>query len=133
MDLWQLLFNFISLFSLLCGDINSFHPSWGSSYSSSRVINIYNTVNSLGLCILNNGSCTHIGHLGSNASVIDLSFSSPDLVWYTTWFTLDDLNGSDHIPILITINSSRNSNYPIFNQTTESSFNYSLYFNLNKA
>lgn len=132
-DLWQLLFNFISPSSLLCGDFNSFHPSWGSSYSSSRGTHIYDTVNSLGLCILNNGNYTHIGRPGSSNSAIDLSFSSPDLVWNTTWFTLDDPNGRDHIPILITINSSHNSHSPTLNLSAEPSFTNSLSFNLNKA
>lgn len=90
MDLWQLLFNLISPFSLLCGDFNSFHPSWGSSSSSSRGVHIYDTISSLGLCILNNGNHTLIGRPGTSDSAIDLFFSSPDLVWNTTWPTLDE-------------------------------------------
>lgn len=119
--------------SFVCGNFNSFHPSWGSSYSSSRGIHIYDTVNFLWPCILNNGSCTRVERPDSNDSAIDLSFSSPDLVWNTTWSNLDDPNGSDHILILITIYSSRNLHSLNLNQPVESSFSYSPSFNLNKA
>lgn len=132
-DLLQLLLNLISSSSLLCGDFNAFRPSWVSPYSSSRGAHIYDIVNSLGLCILNNGSSTRIGRPGSNDSAIDFSFSSSDLVWNTTWSTLDDPNKSDHIPILITINSSRNLRSSTVNQSAESSFTNSLPFNLYKA
>lgn len=121
MDLWQLLFNLISQSFLICGNFNSFYPYCGSSYSSSRGIHIYDTVTSLGLCILNNGNHTRIGLPCSNDSSVDLSFLSPDLFWNTTWSTLDDPNGSDHIPIIITINSSRKPHSPILNQSAESS------------
>lgn len=71
------------------------------------------------------------GRPGSSDSAIDLTFSSPDLVWNITWSTLDDSYGSDHIPILISINYFRNT-HPPPGQTIESPTNF-LSFNLNKA
>jgi hypothetical protein len=46
---------------------------------------------------------------------------------------MDNPNGSDNIPILITINYSRNIHPPILNQSANSSFSKSFSFNLNKA
>lgn len=83
-DLWLTLFSLISRNSLFIGDFNSFHPAWGSKSTSPRGNIIYNTINLLGLCILNDGSTTRLGRPGTANSALDLSFSSSDLFWNTT-------------------------------------------------
>uniref|UniRef100_A0A2H8TL40 RNA-directed DNA polymerase from mobile element jockey n=2 Tax=Melanaphis sacchari TaxID=742174 RepID=A0A2H8TL40_9HEMI len=107
----QSLFSLISCNSILCGDFNSFHPAWGSDSSSPRGNIIYNTIDSLGLCILNDGSPTHIGRLNSTDSAIDLSFCSPNLYWNLSWHTLGEPHGSDHIPIIISATNRSLSNF----------------------
>lgn len=73
-DFWLTLFSLISSNSLHIGDFNSFHPAWGSESTSSRGNIIYKTINSLGLCILNDGSPTRLGRPGTaNSALIYLS------------------------------------------------------------
>lgn len=100
---WDLLFGLVRRNSFMGGDFNSFHPAWGSHSLSRRGILINDSICSLGLCILNNGCPTHVGRLGSPDSAIDLSFCSPDLIWCLSWVVLDDTNGSDHFPILVSV------------------------------
>ncbi|KAL4112254.1 hypothetical protein QTP88_016075 [Uroleucon formosanum] len=106
---WDSLFSLVRQNSFLGGDFNAFHPAWGSHTLSRRSNLIYDTICSLGLCILNNGSPTHVGRLGSPDSAIDLSFCSPDLIWSLSWSVLDDSHGSDHFPILISITAGNHS------------------------
>ncbi|KAL4099052.1 hypothetical protein QTP88_023547 [Uroleucon formosanum] len=77
---WDSLFSLVRQNSFLGDDFNAFHPAWGSHTLLRRGNLIYDTICSLGLCILNNGSPTHVGRLGSPDSAIDLSFCSPDLI-----------------------------------------------------
>lgn len=90
---------------------NFFHLDCGSNSTSCHGYLIYNTINSLGLCILNNGSPIHVSHPNLSSSAIDISFCSSDLFWNQSWHTLNDPYSSDHYPILIT-NSSFSSSHP---------------------
>ena len=54
-NLWQDLFVPVSHNTLLVGDLNAYHPAWGSDSMSSRGDQIYDSINSLGLCIMNDG------------------------------------------------------------------------------
>lgn len=38
-------------------------------------------------------------------STIDFSFSSSNVIWNSTWRVLDDLHGSDHFAIMVSIKS----------------------------
>ncbi|KAL4119211.1 hypothetical protein QTP88_012055 [Uroleucon formosanum] len=106
---WDSLFSLVRQNSFLGGDFNAFHPAWGSHTLSRRGNLIYDTICSLGLCILNNGSPTHVGRLGSPDSAIDLSFCSPDVIWSFSWSVLDDSRGSDNFPILISNTAGNHS------------------------
>lgn len=79
---------------------------------------------------------THLGRPNGNNSAIDISFASPNLVWNTSWFTLDDPHGSYHFPILISIKSDiayrLNTNRSTFLQFLKYTI-ISPQFNLNKA
>ena len=133
-NIWVSLFSLVKRNSFLGGDFNAFHPAWGSQSISRRGITIYDNICFHGLCILNNGSPTHVGRPGSSDSAIDLSFCSPDLIWTALWSTLDNSHGSDHIPILISLANQTNPRKRyctnrISNEVTD--FRHS--FNLNKA
>ncbi|KAL4104053.1 hypothetical protein QTP88_019366 [Uroleucon formosanum] len=132
-NLWQDIFSIVIQNTLLCGDFNAFHPAWGSDLSSRRGNLIYNTINSLDLCILNDGSSTHVGRPGSSDSAIDLSFCSPDISWYLSWRTLSDPHGSDHIPIIITAKFNRLSHLTNCRVNLDSAVNIHSSFNFNKA
>ncbi|XP_025418813.1 uncharacterized protein LOC112689354 [Sipha flava] len=103
-SVWNSLFQLTKNNCIFSGDFNAHHPAWGSTFSSHRRNEIYETINSLGLCILNDRSDTHLGRPNCSNSAIDISFTSPNLIWNTPWSTLDDPHGSDHFPILISTN-----------------------------
>ena len=90
---------------LVAGDFNAHAPFWDkecTSVSSNRFVE--NVVDS-SLCLLNDGSITRIPDIATHKpSALDLSFISPVLVPSCKWATHDDTLGSDHLPIIITIN-----------------------------
>ncbi|KAL4121228.1 hypothetical protein QTP88_013784 [Uroleucon formosanum] len=132
-NLWQDLFTIVTQNTLLCGDFNAFHPAWGSDLSSHRGNLIYNTINSLDLCILNDGSPTHVGRPGSSNSAIDLSFCSSDISWYLSWHSLSEPHGSDHIPIIVTAKINRLSHFTKRSVNLDTAVNIHSSFNFNKA
>jgi len=80
---------------------------------------------------LNTGTVTHLGRPNCPDSAIDISFSSPDLNWLTTWHTMSEPHGSDHFPIIISLNSDNLSNRIPHN--SQNTLSPSIQFNLNKA
>lgn len=134
--LWESFFQLASSNCFIVGDFNAHHPAWGSSFASRRGNMIYNTINSLGLCVLNTGAATHLGRPNCPNSAIDISFCSPNLMWSSTWSSMADPHSSDHFPILISLsqNSFTTTNTPINPSTNVSSTSTPiLQFNLNKA
>lgn len=69
---------------------------------------IYETINSRGLCILNNGKATHLGRPICDNSTIDISFSLSNVIWNFSWSFLDHLH-LNFISIRPTANNSSNS------------------------
>lgn len=131
--IWRDLFNLCSHKALLGGDFNAFHPAWGSDSISSRGSQIYDTINSLGLCILNNGSFTRVDRPNSVYSTIDLLFCSPVIIWYLSWQTLNEPHGSNYIPIIISANIN-DSSYLMSSDLNPNAFPInSQPFNFNKA
>lgn len=61
-------------------------------------------------------------------SAIEISFSSPDLNWLTTWYTMTEPYGSDHFPIIISLNIDNHS----YRNPQNSNNTLSKQFNLNK-
>ena len=130
------LFQLINNNCIMGGDFNAHHPAWGSVTSSSRGNQIYDIINSVGLCILNSGSATHLGRPNRPSTAIDISLCSPNLMWSSSWSTTEDPHGSDHFPIIITIQNSnqRIINSPLPSNTNNPTNPSSLpQFNLNKA
>jgi len=132
-NLWREFFNLISHNTLLGGDFNAFHSAWGSELASCRGSQTYDCINSFGLCSLNDGSPTHVRRPNSTNSAIDLSFYSPDIIWYLSWQVLNDPHGSDHIPIIITANFNRSTDPVPSSPAPDSSSAFHLPFNFNKT
>ena len=132
--IWDSLFSLVRRNSFLGGDFNAFHSAWGSHSISRRGNLLYDSICSQGLCILNNGSPTHIGRPGSPDSAIDLSLCSPDLSWLSSWSVLNDPHGSDHFPILISVYSQLSSTNSLSSSPNFNSASISTkFFNFNKA
>lgn len=92
---------------LILGDFNSWHQSWGSPQDNKRGRILSKFFQNTNLNILNDGSPTHFP-THNTFTHIDLSLCSSQLTPYATWKTIDDLHGSDHLPIVITLFSQPN-------------------------
>lgn len=94
---------------------------------------LYDTINSLGLSILNTGQDIHLGKYNCPNSAIDISFSSPKLFWLSKWSVMNDPHGSDNFSIIISVNKNISTNFShIF--TSNLSNNSPLFkFNVSKA
>lgn len=90
---------------LITGDFNSRSPIWGSVNSNHRGAVIENLILNEDLIVLNNGSPTHFS-THNTFSHIDITFCSSQLAPMCSWKTLSSLYGSDHYPILITVEKS---------------------------
>jgi hypothetical protein len=56
---------------------------------------------------LNTGIFTHASTRGHKTH-IDLSLVTDNLALYSSWYTLNNAMGSDHVPIVITLNDCAN-------------------------
>nr|CAI5862852.1 unnamed protein product [Callosobruchus analis] len=79
---------------------------WGSYNQNHNGVTLVQALNSSDLVLLNDGSSTRFQNSG-HKSVVDLTFSSPDIANLIEWRSLDDTLGSDHFPILLEIKSQR--------------------------
>jgi len=93
------------------GDFNSWHPYWGSPKSNKRGRTLANYIDRSNYILLNDKSPTHFSTYNTYRH-IDLSFASASIAPEISWEVLDDLHGSDHFPILISI--LRNQTVPTF-------------------
>ncbi len=87
---------------LWTGDFNAWNRLWGSRNSNRRGLLIENFVSNHNLTILNNDSPTHIS-THSSLTNVDITLSSSQISPRMNWEVSSDLHGSDHFPILITI------------------------------
>lgn len=97
---------------IVMGDFNAHHRAWGSSISNTHGKDLINIISRLNLCILNDGSQTRLTKPSENASVVDLTITSPslaiDIIWKTHKFT----HGSDHFPIILQFTKFKVKNIP---------------------
>ena len=84
---------------LLLGDFNTHSTVWGCQYTNSRGRLLEDFIHSNNLCILNNGSPTHIALPSGSSSAIDLSLSSATVFDRFRWRIHMSPCGSDHFPI----------------------------------
>ena len=77
---------------------------WGSDTDDVRGRALESAIDANNYVVLNNGQGTHQTNSGSMTH-IDVSLSSRKLATKCKWTTLNNLMGSDHAPILISINA----------------------------
>jgi exonuclease III/ribonuclease HI len=87
---------------VIMGDINARSLTWGSSEANQRGLMIESVIEEKNFVVLNSGKPTHYWHVGP-PSHIDVSLTSACLATRCCWNVLDDLMGSDHTPIEITL------------------------------
>ena len=103
---------------LVLGDYNASHPDWGSEICQTRRggNHLAQHIIDSPLCLLNDGSFTRFPDRdGDSPSSIDISLISSKFLSLTDWYTLNNDLGSDHVPIIITINCTISSQ-PIDNR-----------------
>ena len=93
---------------LLVGDFNAHHAMWGGTGTTTSRGGqwLHDHVTQSNLCLINDGSFTHIpDRTDQRPSIIDLSFISSELLFDSDWEAIGDPLGSDHLPLKITISS----------------------------
>nr|CAD7456252.1 unnamed protein product [Timema tahoe] len=90
---------------IICGDMNAHHVLWGSPYIDRCGIEIHETLAVLPLVILNTGKFTRLNRPPYPNTCPDVTFASPNFAPYLTWDTIGDTMGSDHLPIILTIDA----------------------------
>lgn len=98
--------------TLLVGDFNGWHTSWGATTNNKRGKIISKFISSSALTILNDGSPTHFSS-HHTLTHIDISIASPILALQCSWKTEKSLSGSDHFPITISIFPQSDNTYII--------------------
>jgi ribonuclease HI len=92
---------------LLVGDYNAHSQSWGCHDDDTRAGTLIDMFDDLDLVVLNDGSITRMASPPRRSSAIDLTLCSSSLALDVIWRVIDDLAGSDHFPILSSINPSQ--------------------------
>jgi exonuclease III len=89
---------------MVVGDFNAHSQSWGCREDDARAGAVLEMADDLNLVVLNDGSITRIAAPPRRSSAIDLTFCSSELSLDITWRVLDDPAGSDHLPIISSLN-----------------------------
>ena len=90
--------------SIICGDFNGHSPMWDQIQpQDSRGEEIEDWIIDKELGILNGAAPTRINKNTLNWSTPDLTLGSSKWSGKCNWSVLDDIGGSDHMPILITL------------------------------
>lgn len=98
---WSRLLSSFSGDVLIMGDFNARHTSWGNPHNCNEGIKLLSAVLKHNFHILNNGSPTRGQPFTNNSSAIDLSLTNCDRLLISSWKTIRDFWGSDHLPITI--------------------------------
>lgn len=98
---WNRFFSSIPKPFVVGGDFNAHHNSWGCSGCDNLGINLLQAIEENDLLLLNDGSPTYIGYSNKQPSAIDLTICSNTMERFFRWQVLEDLYGSDHLPIVI--------------------------------
>ncbi|CAF4764582.1 unnamed protein product [Pieris macdunnoughi] len=86
------------------GDLNAHHIVFGCQSNNSRGNSLYNLIDELDLCILNDGSATTVQIPNRNASAIDVTLVNPAIAPLCEWRIHDDSMGSYHYPTQVVVN-----------------------------
>lgn len=93
---------------LVAGDFNTHHSSWGCHYENQQSAELISVLDDCHLSILNNSEPTYISHRGR-----DLTLTTPDIAFRSSWNTLNDTMGSDDFPVLIQLAQGTSNVNPI--------------------
>lgn len=89
---------------IVMGDFNAHNIAFGCHSDNNRGRCLFNIIDELDLCILNDGSPTTVPYPNRQASAIDLALVSSSIAHLCNWYVHDDPMGSYHLPTLLEIN-----------------------------
>jgi len=89
---------------IIVGDMNAKSPLWGSDTYDTRGRDLDDAINAHKYVVLNTGQGTHQTSTGL-MTAIDVSLASRQLASKCSWAALNNTLGSDHVPIVITVNA----------------------------
>lgn len=90
--------------AILMGDLNAHHAYWGNVYEDGAGRSLAKAIDNYNYAILSDCSPTMILPPGSRDSIIDLVIGSPTIAPLCSSRTLDDGWGSDHRPVVTSLN-----------------------------
>ena len=93
---------------LVLGDVNAHSPTWGDSRLDGRGRMLENLFHENNFIVLNSKEQTFIHSAYHTTSAIDLAVASPSIALDFKWAVHDDLCGSDHFPIFLTLTKNFN-------------------------
>lgn len=94
---------------VIAGDFNAWAIDWGSSFTNPRGRAVLEAFERLNVTLANVGTVTTFRRQGGS-SIIDITFTSSNLIHNLGWFVSEDFTYSDHQAIFFTIDSQRNVN-----------------------
>lgn len=104
---WHKLFSRFTNRTLIAGDFNAAHTMWGSPCDDSLGKILVEILESQNFVVLNDGSPTRIKlPKQKNDSAVDLSLVTSDYADKFSWSTTEDVLGSDHFLIKLSINET---------------------------
>nr|CAH7721985.1 unnamed protein product [Callosobruchus chinensis] len=106
---WSNIFQQIPNKKIICGDY-CHHTTWRCQTNSSQGSKLIDAIDEEELVIMNNGSPTRLYRPNQSPAAVDLTFVSPDIAHLISWEVLTDPMGSDHFPILLTLNTNIDRN-----------------------
>nr|CAH7748854.1 unnamed protein product [Callosobruchus chinensis] len=92
--------------TIYCGNFNCRHIMWGNLENTTQGNILYNAMDEFDLICANDGSPTRVHLPGKSTSVLDLTIISPSIADKVSWEVLHDTFGSDHYPILVSMESN---------------------------
>lgn len=104
--------------SIITGDFNAHHVAWGSTSTDRHGEVVWNWVTDTGKVLLNDGSPTRVGQA---LTCLDLTIASPRLSVISDWGVMEDTWGSDHFPIITSI---QKHGMPEPKNNSDTKFNY---------
>ena len=101
--------------TIITGDLNCKHLSWGSSHTDPLGTHLLDTLGDQDWMVLNDGAKTRIDPISGKEEVLDLVVCSPIVLGWNPEFMVGDCIGSDHLPLHCSIQyDSPHSENPIF-------------------
>ena len=89
--------------AIVLGDFNAHSTLFGSLTTDARGRQLEDDIEASAFVLLNTGTPTFVSNATGTTSHLDVAMASAPLARKCTWTVLDDSMGSDHSPILITI------------------------------